>query len=47
MILGALLLGAVAFGVAQLAEAKKLRASLAAPDQERTELRKRIWELQN
>lgn len=46
VILGALLLGAVAFGTAQMAEAEKLRTSLAALDQERTDLRKRIWELQ-
>lgn len=46
VILGALLLGAVAFGTAQIAEAKKLRTNLAALDQERTDLRKRIWELQ-
>lgn len=46
VLLGALLLGAVGFGAAQLSEAKKLRANLAALDQERTELRKRIWELQ-
>jgi len=46
VILGALLLGAVAFGAAQMAEAKKLRTNLAALDQERADLRKRIWELQ-
>lgn len=45
-ILGALLLGAVTFGTAQMAEAKKLRTNLAALDQEWTDLRKRIWELQ-
>lgn len=46
VLLGALLLGAVGFGAAQLTEAKKLRASLAALDQERADLRKRVWELQ-
>jgi hypothetical protein len=46
VILGALLIGAVAFGTAQMAEGKKLRANLTTLDQERIDLRKRIWELQ-
>ena len=41
-----MLLGAVLFGTAQLAEARKLRDNLAGMEQERIDLRKRIWELQ-
>ncbi len=46
IILAVLILGSAGFGLAQLDEMKKLRQNLAALDQERSALQKRIWDLQ-
>jgi hypothetical protein len=46
IILGVLVLGSAGFGLAQLGEIRKLKQNLAALDQERTALQKRIWDLQ-
>lgn len=45
-LLAVLFLGSAGFGLFQLDELKKLRLNLAALDQERSELQKKIWDLQ-
>ncbi len=46
IILAVLILGSAGFGLAQLDEIRKLKQNLAALDQERSALQKRIWDLQ-
>ncbi len=46
ILFGVLILSSVGFGLAQLEEIRNLRQSLSALDQERSALKKRLWDLQ-